>query len=46
MKSSYPDKFLSNSKIVGCSLFRGDGCLVTPRDDIVYKNLGIWEITC
>ena len=45
MKSSHPNEF---RRIPGQSdfhVFRGDGCLVTHKDEIVYENLGSREMT-
>ena len=45
MKCSYPDEFRRISRQSDFHVFRGDGCPVTPKDEIVYENLGSWEMT-
>ena len=45
MKSSYPNEF---RRILGKSdfhIFRGNGCRVTPRNEVVYENLESQEMT-
>ena len=44
MKSSYLDEFRRIPRLSGFHVFRGNGCLVTPKDEIVYENLVSWEM--
>ena len=44
MKSSYPYEFRRILRLSDFHVFQGDGCSVTPRDEIVYENLGSSEI--
>ena len=45
MKSSYPDECCQIPRQLDFYVFRSDGCPMTPRDEIVYENLGSWEMT-
>ena len=45
MKSSYPDEFRRITRQADFHVFWGDGCQVTPRDEIVYENLESRKMT-
>ena len=45
MKSSYPDEFLQILRQSYFYIFRGDGCQVTLKNEIVYENLESREMS-
>ena len=45
VKSSHPEEFRRISRQSNFHIFRGYGCQVTPKDEIVYENLKILEMT-
>ena len=45
MKSSYPDEFCRIPRQSDFHIFRGNGCRVTLRDEIVYENIESREMT-
>ena len=45
MKSSYPDEFCRIPRQSDFHIFRGNGCRVTLKDEIVYENLESREMT-